>query len=60
MSMEMVNKALVNFQAKFPRPGINILVFNWFDLDVDKSSVWPNGKDPGVYVFLDSKKELLC
>jgi hypothetical protein len=59
MSRDQLNRAIADFHSNFPRPGIGALLFHWCDLDTYKSSGWPHGGNPGVYVFLDSEENLL-
>jgi hypothetical protein len=59
MSKEQINKTVANLQNELPRPGIDALTVDWYDLEANRSHSWPNGSKPGVYVFLDSDENLL-
>jgi hypothetical protein len=59
MSRLDIEQKLNDFQSLYPRPGIEKLNVEWYDLQTDWPKPWPSGSLPGVYIFLDPDENLL-
>ena len=47
-----------NFNDNHPRPHGNIFLTELLDISKEKKASWPSNESPGVYIFMDSEKNI--